>query len=103
METKFCTGCEKTKPIGEFPSDASKADGHHTRCKDCKRRTNTKTPPAPPESELDWRAKARRDAILALIRRHPYEYQELVGYHNRLNTPKATGGVWRDAHEALAG
>lgn len=35
METKFCTKCEKQKPVSEFGKNKSKKDGLQSYCKEC--------------------------------------------------------------------
>jgi hypothetical protein len=32
---KVCSGCSAEKPLSDFPSDKSKSDGRHSRCKEC--------------------------------------------------------------------
>lgn len=36
---KQCSRCKESKPFESFPRDRSKADGHHTICKQCKKVT----------------------------------------------------------------
>lgn len=36
MKDKFCTGCNKTKPLSDYHIDRSEKDGHRFQCKECR-------------------------------------------------------------------
>lgn len=68
---KLCSGCGVKKAQSSFTKDASKADGLHTRCKDCKNGQARRPPRKKPEDE------AREAAITRLIERHQGEFIKL--------------------------
>lgn len=40
---KYCTGCERVRPLNQFWRDRNRLDGHATRCKTCSRRARNTT------------------------------------------------------------
>lgn len=65
---KQCTGCGQKKAVSAFTKDASKSDGLHTRCKECKK---------PRKKKHDATDDAREAAIERLIERHQGEFVRL--------------------------
>ena len=77
MTTKSCTGCQKELPLSDFPADASKADGHHTRCRTCKR-NGSRTGERRGQQERQHKMnEARQAALERLAERHDQEFIKL--------------------------
>lgn len=53
QDTKYCPSCHKTKLLGEFYNDRSRADGHSGYCSQCKRELTR-----PVSRSWYWRHKA---------------------------------------------
>lgn len=87
--TKVCTGCHQEKPFSDFTADASKADGRHTRCKQCRassdraaylRREQERRELAESLGAEEREALlvvANREALLMLLKNHQNEFISL--------------------------
>ena len=71
-ESKRCHSCEQVKPMSDFHRDASRKDGHGTRCKTC---DNSR--PKPQNAGRLVRTRARQRAAQLLIDAHQDEYHAL--------------------------
>ena len=77
MNSKCCTGCERVLPLEDFPADASKSDGHHTRCRSCKRGSSRTRPSRAQQERQNRLAEARQAALERLAERHEQEFVKL--------------------------
>jgi hypothetical protein len=77
MTTKCCTGCGRDLPLEEFPADASKSDGHHTRCRTCKRGGSQAGTRRENQERQHRLAEARTAALERLAERHDQEFVKL--------------------------
>ena len=57
MNTKVCCKCKEVKTLDGFSKDKAKKDGHHSKCKACKKEYNAKCYAANPERIKEKNAK----------------------------------------------
>ena len=77
MTTKCCTGCGRELPLEDFPADASKSDGHHTRCRSCKRGGTQPVVRRGNQARQQLLVEARTAALERLAERHDQEFIKL--------------------------
>lgn len=74
MQTKKCRKCQETKPLTEFFKDKSFADGHYSRCKECKTASTyawrEKNPAVYNALAVKWRDKNPDKQHATDIKRH---------------------------------
>jgi 5-methylcytosine-specific restriction endonuclease McrA len=102
---KWCGGCDLRKPTDAFHRDASRPDGLHARCKDCRLAWRQSNPEKTSKSYRKWRAenpervaatsRAYREAHKERITRREKAYREA----NRERAAQ-TGKVWRDKNKS---
>ena len=97
---KKCSSCNEYKPIQEFYKDASRKDGHTTRCKECHnksvRRWQTNNSEKFKEINRSWKnshKKQRAEESKGWAQAHP-EYRREIGSKWRTDHPDY-GRNWR--------
>lgn len=89
-DSKACTNCQETKPLGEFYPDDNNRDGRASWCRTCNNRRQ-------PTQTRMLRNRARNRASAALVKAHPDEFERLYAIefqkaeveHQRLVTAAA--------------